>query len=317
MRQQIFQIAIGGLFVAATALASNPVAAQDQTSTQEISSYASDKDAPAFSTADEAVEALKKALSADDLDGLSGLLGLDSQKLKSSEDAKQTFEQIREGASKLVRVVDEAPDRKELQIGNKLWPLPFPLVKGSDGQWSYDTFAGLQEIVDRRIGENELQAIETMRAYVDAQKEYAEQDHDGDGVLEYAQKLISSPGLTDGLYWPADQGDGESPASAGISADELDDAMKGEGYFGYRFRPLLSQGDNIAGGRYDYVINGNMIAGFGLIAWPVRYGETGVHVFVVNQHGTVYETDLGPATETIVKYIDRFDPDESWRVVND
>lgn len=316
MKHQLSQLAIGTLLAAGIALPATAFA-QQQADTPEIAAFASDADAPAFDTAEEAVEALKAALWADDLENVSRLLGLDGAKLKSNEDVKSSFEQIREGAAKLVRVVDEAPDRKELQIGDKLWPLPFPLVKGTDGKWSYDTFAGLQEIVNRRIGENELQAVDTMRTYIDAQKEYAAEDRDGDGVLEFAQKLISSPGLTDGLYWPTDQGDGESPAGAGIDQDELDDAIKGEGYFGYRFRPLFAQGDNIAGGRYDYVINDNMIAGFGLIAWPVRYGETGVHVFAVNQHGTVYEADLGPATEAIVKYIDRFDPDESWQVVND
>ena len=127
------------------------------------------------------------------------------------------------------------------------------------------------------------------------------QDCDGDGVLEYAQKLISSPGQTDGLYWPPDQGDGESPAGDFADQAALDKAKKGEGYFGYRFRILTGQGDNVAGGRYDYVINGNMIAGFALLAWPVKYDETGVATFAVNQHGVVYQIDLGQATELIVE----------------
>jgi Protein of unknown function (DUF2950) len=136
-------------------------------------------------------------------------------------------------------------------------------------------------------------------------------------VLEFAQKLISSEGATDGLYWPADLGAGESPAGEFVDQAELDAAGQGDGYFGYRFRILPGQGDNIAGGAYDYVINGNMIGGFALIAWPVKYAETGVKTFAVNQQGIVYETDLGASTETIVKYIDRFNPDESWSVVSD
>ena len=213
--------------------------------------------------------------------------------------------------------LDGEGDRRLLQIGQKLWPLPFPLVKVEDGKWAFDTYAGLEEIVNRRVGENELQTIETMRAYVDAQEDYASEDRDGDGVEEFAQKLISSEGMTDGLYWPADEINGESPAGDFVVQAELDDAGKGEGYFGYKYRILTGQGDHIAGGAYDYVINGNMIAGFALIAWPVKYADTGVNTFVVNQHGVVYETDLGAATKSIVKYIDRFNPDEAWKVVAD
>ena len=202
-----------------------------------------------------------------------------------------------------------------VQIGEKLWPLPFPIVKGEDGKWAFDTFDGLEEIVNRRVGENELQTIETMRAYVDAQEDYASEDRDEDGVEEFAQKLVSTEGMTDGIYWPTDDVNGESPAGD-LDQSELDDAAKGEGYFGYKYKILTGQGDHIAGGAYDYIINGNMIAGFGLIAWPAKYGETGVKTFAVNQHGVVYETDLGPTT-AIVKYIDRFNPDDTWEVVND
>ena len=188
-----------------------------------------------------------------------------------------------------------------------------PIAKTEDGKWAFDTYAGLDEIIARRVGENELTTIATVRAYVDAQTDYASLDRDSDGVLEYAQKLISSEGQTDGLYWPADQGDGESPA--GPFVDESEVAAAKDGYFGYRYRILTGQGDNIAGGAYDYVINGNMIAGFALIAWPVRYGVSGVKTFVVSHHGIVYEKDLGDSTEVIVPYIDRFNPDESWDVV--
>ncbi|WEX91023.1 DUF2950 domain-containing protein [Sinorhizobium garamanticum] len=298
---------------AAVAQAQQPEQAQQPPG---IDDYAAAEDPPAFDDPAKAVEAFKARLAANDFDGLAKLLGLDAAKAKTGEGAMETFALIREGAARNV-VVRDLDERKILEIGDRLWPLPFPLTKGEDGKWAFDTYVGLEEIVNRRVGENELEAIEAARAYVQAQKDYASQDRDADGVLEHAQKLISTPGQTDGLYWPAEQGDGESPVGDAISEAALEKAKAGEGYFGYRFRILTSQGDNIAGGRYDYVINGNMIAGFGLIAWPVKYAETGVKTFVVNQQGIVYEADLGPSTEAIVPFIDRFDPDDKWSVVAD
>jgi hypothetical protein len=283
---------------------------------ENIEDYAAAEDPPVFDDPVKAVEALRSTLAANDFDGVAKLLGLDAAKLRTGEGAMDTFTQIREGAARNIHVRD-LEGRKIIEIGDRLWPLPFPISKGEDGKWAFDTYVGLEEIVNRRVGENELEAIETARAYVEAQKDYANQDRDADGVLEYAQKLISNPGQTDGLYWPADQGDGESPVGDAISEAALERAKAGEGYFGYRYRILTSQGDNIAGGRYDYVINDNMIAGFGLIAWPVKYAETGVKTFVLNQQGIVYERDLGPSTEEIVPFIDRFDPDDKWAVVND
>jgi hypothetical protein len=302
----------------ASSSAQEQPAAEAQTSTEGagIFAFESADEPPLFDDAAPAVDAFKKALADNDFDGLAKLLGLDAAKLKDTEGVMDTFEQMREGAAKKV-VVTDIENGKVLQIGDKLWPLPFPLLKGEeDGKWAFDTQAGLEEIVNRRVGENELQAITTVRAYVEAQKDYASQDRDGDGVEEFAQKLISTEGMTDGLYWPTDEVNGESPAGD-LSQAELDTAAQGDGYFGYRFKILAGQGDRIAGGAYDYVINGNMIGGFALIAWPVKYAETGVHTFAVNQHGVIYEADLGLATETIVKYIDRFNPDESWAVAAD
>ncbi|MEP9389150.1 DUF2950 domain-containing protein [Mesorhizobium sp. KR9-304] len=291
-------------------------AAQDAPQPPEIESFAAATEPPAFDTPEAAVEAFKTALQAPGSDAIAALLGLDAAKLKADENTEATLAQIKEGVAKQL-VLDGEDDSRLLQIGDKLWPLPFPLVKVEDGKWAFDTYAGLEEIVNRRVGENELQTIETMRAYVDAQEDYASQDRDDDGVEEFAQKLISTEGMTDGLFWPADDINGESPAGDFVNQAELDDAGKGEGYFGYRYRILKGQGDQIAGGAYDYVINGNMIAGFALIAWPVKYAGTGVNTFVVNQHGVVYETDLGAATEQIVKHIERFNPDDQWKVVVD
>ena len=305
---------VGAALLASSLLALGaPAVAQEEI---DISSFAAVEEPPTFDDPAAAVDSFKAVLDADDLEGLAKLLGLDPARLKSDDASLETFAKIREEAAKEL-VVDDLGDRKMLEIGEKLWPLPFPLVKGDDGKWYFDTYAGLEEIVNRRVGENELEAISTARAYVDAQQDYAEADHDGDGVLEYAQKLISTEGETDGLYWPTDEVNGESPAGDGIDLAELDKSKAGEGYFGYKFRILTGQGDNIAGGAYDYVINGNMIAGYALLAWPAVYGETGVKTFAVNQHGVVYETDLGEATEQIVKYIDSFNPDDTWDVVND
>lgn len=290
-----------------------PVLAQEETS---VAAYAAKEDPPVFNDPDAAVAAFKAALAADNFAGLARFLGLDAEKLKTSEGVMDTYAKIREGAAKRV-VIEIQGDRWMLDIGDKLWPLPFPIVKGKDGKWAFDTYAGLEEIVNQRVGENELEAIATMRAYVDSQEDYTAEDHDGDGVLEFAQKLISGEGKTDGLYWPASLGAGESPAGEFVDQAALDKASKGNGYFGYRFRVLTGQGDQIAGGAYDYVINGNMIAGFALVGWPVKYAETGVHTFLVNQHGIVYQADLGPRTETIVKKIRRFNPDKSWTVVSD
>ncbi|MDK1492092.1 DUF2950 domain-containing protein [Sinorhizobium sp. 7-81] len=312
---KLFQLILLGSAVSiALSLAyAGPIRAQEAS---DISDYASANDSPLFDDPSAAVETFKKALSAGDFNGVAGLLGLDATKLKASEGVMDTFALIREGAARQV-VLRDRGNQKIVEIGDRLWPLPFPITKGKDGKWSFDTYVGLEEIVNRRVGRNEEEAIEAVRAYVEAQKDYAALDRDGDGVLEYAQKLISSDGQTDGLYWPAEQGDGESPVGAAISEAVLEKAKAGEGYFGYRFRILTSQGDNIAGGKYDYVINDNMIAGFGLIAWPVKYAETGVNTFVVNQQGIVYEADLGASTEAIVPFIDRFNPDDKWTVVAD
>jgi hypothetical protein len=301
--------------VLAVPVSSLPASAQDALQAPGIESFAAAAEPPAFDTPEAAVEAFRKALQSPGSDSIAALLGLDAAKLEADENTGPTLAQIGGGIAEQL-VVEGEGDRRLLQIGAKLWPLPFPLVKVEGGKWAFDTFAGLEEIVNRRVGENELQTIATMVAYVDAQEDYASQDRDEDGVEEFAQELISSEGTTDGLYWPADDINGESPAGD-LNQGELDDAAAGEGYFGYRYRILTGQGGHIAGGAYDYVINGNMIAGFGLLAWPAIYGETGVKTFAVNQHGVVYETDLGPATEAIAKHIDRFDPDESWDVVAD
>ncbi|MBB2683307.1 DUF2950 domain-containing protein [Rhizobium sophoriradicis] len=308
-----------GLVFALAALATDPVlmSAAEPSDTTVIAGFASQSDPPVFDTPEQAVDAFKAALAADDFDKFAALLGIDAAKAKAGEGVMDTYAQIRDGTQKKI-VVNDVDGRKIIEIGDKLWPLPFPIVKGGDGKWNFDTFAGFEEIIERRVGENELQTIETMRAYVDAQKEYSFADHDDDGVLEYAQKLISSDGKTDGLYWSPDLGAGDSPAGNALEDNAaLDKAKAGEGYYGYRYRIIDSQGPNIAGGEFNYVINGNMIAGFALIAWPIRYGETGMHTFAVNANGTVYQANLGRETEKIAAGIRTFNPDDNWEVTAD
>jgi hypothetical protein len=294
----------------ATSLAS-PVQAAEAGLEQYIGEAATQFADPAS-----AIDAFKSTLAANDANGFAKLLGLDPAKLKGAEGIMDRFAEIRDAAAKLVNLDGEG-DQRILNLGDKVWPFPFPLREDKEGKWAFDTQLGIEEIINRRIGENELQAIATARAYVDAQRDYAGQDHDGDGVLEYAQKLLSSEGKSDGLYWPIEQGDGDSPAGSFVDQAAFNKAKESDGYFGYRFRILRGQGSNIAGGRYDYVINGNMIAGFALVAWPVNYAETGVNTLAVNQAGIVYEKDLGAATSNIVGDTFRFNPDKSWSIVND
>lgn len=269
----------------------------------------------AFKEATEAVDAFKTKMIAKDVPGLAHLIGLNADEMAKTEDFDTRLAELQAAAKERIGVEEPAPDRRVIVLGNLLWPFPFPLVK-SDKGWQFDTPAGLEEVLARRIGENELAAIENSRNYIDAQQDYASDDRDGDNVLEFAQKLMSSEGTHDGLYWTATDGE-ESPAGPFVVEAKLQGTPSDNGYFGYRYRILKSQGKNIAGGQYDYVINGNMIAGYALIAWPARYGETGIKSFVVSHHGTIYEKDLGPDTAKLAEQITRFNPDKSWEEVDD
>ena len=312
-RKFLVQGVVSGVVASGLWLA--PVSASAQEASN-LADLASEQDPPVFDSPDKAAAAFKKALAANDFKRVAVLLGLDAAALKATEGAQEAYDQIRVAAAEQLVVAGE-DDRKVLSIGADMWPLPFPLSKGDDGKWAFDTYAGLEEVVNRRIGENEIEAIGVARAYVDAQEDYSGEDHDGDGVNEYAQKLLSSDGQTDGLYWPEEQGDGESPAGSFVDAGAIEKAKAGDGYFGYRFRILTGQGDNIAGGKYSYIVNDNMVSGFALVAWPVSYEVTGVKTFVVNTAGIVYEKDLGGDTEKAAAAITDFDPDDSWTITEE
>ena len=312
-REKLILSIFGSIVLGGIALA-GPALAADEENDPPLQEYMSTDNPPEFDTSEQAVEAFKMAVNGGDFEKLAQLLGLDAAKAKASDGATGNYAAIQVGVKESTAVEDREGG-KVLEIGKQRWPLPFPLVKTEGGKWVFDTYAGLEEIADRRVGENELSTIGTVRAYVDAQEDYMSEDHDADGVLEYAQKLISSDGQHDGLYWPSEQGDGEdSPAGpALVDGNALEKAKAGLGYNGYRFRILTGQGEKVAGGKFDYIINGNMIAGFGLVAWPVKYGITGVKTFVVNKS----EADLGDRTSDLASGIRTFNPGDQWDIVEE
>ena len=200
--------------------------------------------------------------------------------------------------------------KAQIEVGKSGWTLPIPIVK--DGpEWRFDVAAGLKEMVFRRIGHDEASVIQTLLAIVDAQSDYAAEDPMKTGAPAYARRLLSSPGKKDGLYWDAKPGEPQSPLGPAVARAQAD-GQSPDGHYGYYFRLLYAQGAAATGGKRDYVVNGRMIGGFGVIAWPVRYGDTGVMTFIVNQDGVVYQQDLGPQTAEKAGAISSFSPDKGW-----
>jgi len=207
--------------------------------------------------------------------------------------------------------IEKVSDNKALlSVGSNNWTLPIPMVKGTNG-WRFDLKAGRAEVRARRIGRNELAAVQSALAYHDAQMDYAAVDRDGDGALEYAQKIFSTPGKHDGLYWADDDSGQISPLGP-----EFGKTIAGEAWHGYRFRILDGQGPSAPGGAYSYLIGDKMSRGFALIAWPEKYDDTGVMSFMISHDGQVFEKDLGPGGEKLAKAMKRFDPDDSWKEVD-
>jgi hypothetical protein len=273
---------------------------------------------------EDAVKALVAALSANDEKMLLAIFGdiPSNRQLISSGDEvadKDSRERFVHAYQEKNRIVMVSAIKAVLEIGNDDWPFPIPIVKAGK-VWHFSAKDGRQEILNRRIGKNELSAIQVCLAYVDAQREYASKDRNGDGVLEYAQKFLSEPGREDGLYWEAKEGEGQSPLGPLIGEAQEKGYRKKPGneptpYLGYYYKVLKSQGQNAPRGAYNYVVNGRMVGGFAMVAYPAEYGTSGIKTFIVSQDGVVYEKDLGKNTESVAQRMTMFDPDRSWRRV--
>ena len=273
---------------------------------------------PSFDTPQAAVEAFAAALERGDTAALAGLLGPGSESLVSSGDAVQDAADRKEFLDAYrtrSAIVEDGKDRRTLVIGANDWPFPVPLV-ARGGRWMLDGAAGVDELIYRRIGANELGAIAVCRGYVEAQNEYASGGRDGDPAGIYAMKLLSDEGRQNGLYWPTAAGDPPSPAGEFVANAAAEGYRRDPvAYHGYRYRMLYRQGGNAAGGARDYFEDGLLTQGFALVAWPAEYGVSGIMTFVVNQDGDVFQRDLGTDTEARVAAMSAFDPDRGWKKV--
>jgi hypothetical protein len=265
-----------------------------------------------FATPEAAAETLTEAIRKDDDKTVAAILGAGWRDLVpgSREEEDQVRKEYLAAWDEAHKIVLEGDKKALIQVGKTAFNMAIPIVKDGDG-WRFDVEAGQDEIQARYIGRNELTVVQTLLAIVDAQDDYAKLDPMKTGVATYARRLLSSPGRKDGLYWEAKPGEPESPLGP-LVAKAQPGAQEGDGYFGYHYRLLYGQGPAAKGGAYSYLVNDRMIGGFGVIAWPVHYGETGVMTFIVNQDGEVYEQDLGPNTSVRVSTMNIFNPDKGW-----
>jgi len=274
-----------------------------------------------FSSPEEAVKSLVAAVRANDIKEMLAILGPGSRELISSGDDVAD----RAGREKFLRAYDqmntlqqESADKMVLSIGADNWPLPIPIVKKGT-TWVFDIREGKQEILNRRIGRNELHIMDVLHAYVDAQHEYATKDCRGDGKVEFAQRLISTEGKRDGLYWEAKEGEEDSPLGPLVARAAKEGYANADlsPFHGYYFNILKGQGKHADGGAYNYVVKGKMILGFALVAYPAEYGNSGVMTFILNQEGIIYQKDLGKDTKRRAEAMKIFDPDKSWTKVEE
>jgi hypothetical protein len=273
-----------------------------------------------FRSPEEAVKSMVEAVKANNVTALSAIFGPEGKELISSGDAvadKTGRERFVKAYDEKHKLVKETDNKVTLIIGDNEWPFPIPIVK-KDATWAFDTMAGKEELLNRRIGRNELSTIQVCLAYVDAQREYALKDMNGNGLNDYAQKFVSTEGKKDGLYWKTNEGEEPSPLGS-LFAQATKEGYtvrkageKRQPYQGYYYRILKAQGKNAAGGAHDYVVKGKMIGGFALVAYPAEYGNSGVMTFIVNQDGIVYQKNLGKNTEKIVSAMTKYDPDKTW-----
>ena len=278
-----------------------------------------------FASPQEAADALVQTVKANDRKAMLAILGGDTEKWISSGDkvADQELAQRFVAAYEQKHILSPDGDKRAtLLIGENEHPFAFPLVKTGE-RWHFDSAAGKDEVLARRIGENELSVINVMLAIVDAQRDYASEDHSKDGVREYARRFASTAGKKDGLYWPTSAGEPPSPLGALVKTAASEGYKKSndkndqpQPYHGYYFRMLLKQGPNAKGGAMDYVVRKHMIGGFAAVAYPASYGNSGVMTFIVNHDGVVYQKDLGPKTAETARAMTRFDPAPGWTVVS-
>jgi hypothetical protein len=280
------------------------------------------EDEQTFTTPQAAVSALVAAATNHDTNALHSIFGATGHDLISPDvvQATEEYKLFVQHLTEKTELASNSDSNVTLEIGADGWPFPIPLVK-RDGQWFFDTAAGAEEILARRIGMDEIGAINVCHAYVDAQREYASEDRMGDSVLAYAQFLRSTPGTHDGLFWPTNQaGEALSPLGPLVAQARVDGYHRTAKmlndeqapYHGYYFKILTRQGKHAPGEKYNYIINGRMIAGFALVAWPAEWGNTGVMTFTVNQQGQIYQKNLGPKTVKIAKAMTAYDPDDTW-----
>jgi hypothetical protein len=282
-------------------------------------------DPAAYPTPEAATEALVSALQAQDRATLLTIFGPEAEDLISSgdpdEDAEARDRFLAEYGT-FHQIVPAGDNRAELQIGRTLWPFPVAMTK-ADAGWSFDVEGSREEILARRIGMNELDVIALMERAVAVQAEFRKIDYDGDGVMEFASSILSTPGQRDGLYWPPEDGTPESPIGAfmaqaaadGVSVDGVDQAPVP--FLGYYFRILTQQGEAAPGGAYDYMVGGNMVAGHALLAYPAEPGDSGIMSFMVGENGVIFEANLGEATLDVAGAIDSFNPGEGWTPVSE
>jgi Protein of unknown function (DUF2950) len=275
-------------------------------------------DGEMFDSPDKAVEALIKGVKKGDTQALISIFGTDAKDLVSSGDDiadRLDRERILALFQEHHGLEAKGSGEKILILGNEKWPFPIPLVKQGN-RWHFDVSAGKQEILDRRIGQNELSVMNVMNTYVDAQNEYAVRDLNGDNVYAFASRLRSDPGTKNGLYWPAKEREAMSPMGPLVAEAVQQGYTPVDGkikpYHGYYYKMLLGQGAHANGGAYDYRVHGKMILGHGLLAYPAKYGVSGIMTFMVNQQGVIYEKDFGQDTTTLAAAITTFDPDNSW-----
>jgi len=272
-----------------------------------------------YASPEDAVNALVQAVKAHDRAATLAVLGNVGEWISSGDKVADRATGDRfVAAYEAKHAITRDGDTAKLVIGNDDFPFAFPIVKSGE-RWHFDTEAGKDELLARRIGENELDAIKVLQAIVDAEREYSSEDRNGDGVLDYAQRFASSPGKHDGLYWPAKAGEAASPLGPLVAQAAGQGYRKGEKgptpYRGYYYRMLKGQGKNAESGAVDYVVKGRAIGGFAVVAYPAKYGNSGIMTFIVNQDGKVYQADLGPKSAEQASKMQRYDPDKSWNPV--